>query len=330
MRRETFDVVHTHSSKAGFLGRVAARVVGVPLVVHTPHVFPFQMQVAAPIRFLYLQLERLAARFAHRLICVCPSQRAVAEKVIAPDRIVVIENGISRQTSETGYHPRPNVERGVPAPFLDHPTHPSPSWDTGEDALATLRDTRKHSPALGIPPNHLIAGMIGRFARQKGHAYFIEAARCVAERQPTVHFLFVGDGELRRRIERNIVSAGLRDRFTVMGEHEDVPSLLPAFDLVVLPSLWEGLPYALLEAMAAGKAIVASRVGGMADVIEDGVNGLLVPPGDPSALAGAMLKVLENGELRSNMGERAAETLRHRYGADGMMGRLEQVYEGTL
>jgi glycosyltransferase involved in cell wall biosynthesis len=145
-----------------------------------------------------------------------------------------------------------------------------------------------------------------------------------------VRFILVGDGELKQRMERNIVAAGLQEQFILLGAREDVPDHVPLFDVVVLPSLWEGLPYVLLEAMSAGKPVIASSVAGMADVIKNGDNGLLVPPEDSTALADAMLKLLENGKLRSTMGNRARESLRHRCRLEDMIERLSSVYEGRL
>lgn len=294
MRHTRFDVVHTHSSKAGFLGRLAARLTGVPRIIHTPHTFPFQMKSVRPIRFAYFHLERFAARFTDRIICVCPSQRVIAQQLTNPARVVVIENGIGAPLP-------PNVAE----------------WD-------------RRRLELGIGSECLVAGMVGRFTRQKGHVHFIAAVRQVAARLPDVRFILVGVGELRERMERNIAAADLQERFIFLGAREDAPDLATLFDVVVMPSLWEGLPYALLEAMSAGKPVIASRVAGMADVIENGDNGLLVPPEDSTALAEAMLKLLENGTLRSSMGNRARESLRHRCRLEDMIERLSSVYEGKL
>jgi len=294
MRRGGFDVVHTHSSKAGFLGRLAAKWVGVPCVVHTPHTFPFEMDVSPLARWCYVRLERVAARFTDYMVCVCPSQRTVAESLVGAARVAVIENGIA---------------------FPQYGGH-----------YAARRMQAKAD--LGIDPGNFVVGVVGRFAPQKGHAYFIDAARRVAERLPYVRFLLVGDGELREAIERQIVRAGLKDRFIIVGAREDGTDLLPSLDLVVLPSLWEGMPYALLEALAAGKPVIASCVGGMQDVIQDGVNGVLVPPRDPVALAEAMVKVLENPVLGSKIGDRARETVATRYRIEEMIERLSALYEG--
>lgn len=294
MRRGRYDVVHTHSAKAGFLGRVAARLAGVPRVVHTPHTFPFEMDVGPLVRGLYLGLERWAARLTDVLVCVCPSQRPQAQALVGPARTVVVENG----TAE--------------APVFD---------------AATAERCRS---ALGFDEGARVAGVIGRLTRQKGQLDFVAAARLVAERMPAARFLLVGDGALRGEIERAVAAAGLAARFVITGSLARIEDALAAMDVIVMPSLWEGLPYAMLEAMAAGKAVVATRVGGLPDVIVDGVSGLLVQPRDAPALAAAMLKVLENAEQRSTIGLAAQRTLAGRYRLDDMIERLEAVYEGRL
>jgi glycosyltransferase involved in cell wall biosynthesis len=315
MRRGGFDVVHTHSSKAGFIGRLAARMARVPRIIHTAHTFPFQMDSPPLLRFIYVQLERFAARFTDRLVCVCPSQKPIAETLIDPARVVVIENGIGQPTSSADQYGGHYAARRTP--------------DEGPPVLLPHQARTQQRRELGVKPGNLVVGVIGRFTRQKGHSYFIEAARRVAARQPAARFLLVGDGELRETIERQITAAGLQSRCLLVGAREDVPELLPVFDVVVLPSLWEGLPYVLLEAMAAGKAVVATRVGGMPDVIQEGQSGLLVPPADSAALAAALVKVLENEELRSKMGNSAREVLRHRCHIEEMIGQLTRMYEGT-
>ena len=294
MRRGGFDVVHTHSAKAGFVGRLAGRLAGTPRVIHTPHTFPFEMDVGRLARSYYLRLERMAGRFCDRIVCVCPSQLALARSVADPARAVLIENGIP----------------------------PPPLRDT-EERLQRRRE-------LGIDPDIPVAAVIGRFTLQKGHDVFIEAARRVAGRLPSARFVLVGDGELRTRLENLILAAGMKERFLLAGTREDAGNLLTAFDVVVLPSLWEGLPYTLLEAMAAARGVVATRVGGMPDVIENGVDGLLVPPKDPAALSEAMTTLLDNAKLRSKMGAHARRTVLNRYDIGQMMGRLAALYEGTL
>ena len=173
-----------------------------------------------------------------------------------------------------------------------------------------------------------MVGAVGRLTPQKGPAYFIEAARLVAARVPQVRFIFVGDGPLRAALERQIAAAGLTGRVVLSGARDESADLVGLLDVVVLPSLWEGLPYVLLDALAAGKAVVATRVGGIPDIMVDGVNGLLAPSRDAAALADAVLKLLENAPLRATIGEQARKTAAARPGLGMMVARLSEVYEG--
>ena len=207
---------------------------------------------------------------------------------------------------------------------------PKHEWRVDSIGISKARLHLREGSRMTLTLVRRVAGVIGRFTLQKGQADFVAAARQVAARLPEARFVLVGAGELRPRLERMILAAGLKDRFILIESREEGPDLLPIFDVVALPSLWEGLPYVLLEAMAAGRCVVATHVGGMADVIEDGVDGLLVPPKNPAALAAAVMKLFDNGELRSKMGSHARETVTGRYGLETMIGRLAALYEGAL
>ncbi len=301
MRRGGYDIVHTHSSKAGFLGRLAARLAGIPRVVHTPHVFPFDMDAGRASRACYVRLERLAARWTDCLVCVCPSQRATAEALMDASKVVVVENEI------------------------DGPTQALPA---GDGRLQDLESVWGRRSSAGLPAGALLVGAIGRLAPQKGPAYFVEAARLVAQQLPEVRFVWVGDGPLRPAIESQVAAAGLQERFVLAGARDRAADLLGLMDVVVMPSLWEGLPYALLEAMAAGRAVVATRVGGIPDVVVDSSNGLLVAPRDAPVLAAAVLKVLTAADLRARLEDQARKSLAARPGLAMMVARLSDVYEG--
>ena len=290
------DIVHTHSSKGGFLGRIAARLAGVPVVVHTPHVFAFQMAVGPLRRRLYLALERGAARLADRIICVCPAERAAAilARVAQPAQLVVIENGIAP----------------LPPPIAA--------------ARAQMRSE------LAIRPDELVVGTVGRYTRQKGHADLLAAAPAVLQRHPRTRFVLAGAGELRPAIEAQIARLALGDHVLLVGAQEDAARFYPAFDVTVLPSLWEGLPYSLLEAMAAGAAVVATRVGGIPDVILSGKTGLLVPPLAPEALAQAIAALLADPALRARLGAAARALVPVRYAVDTMVRKTAELYAVRL
>jgi glycosyltransferase involved in cell wall biosynthesis len=176
---------------------------------------------------------------------------------------------------------------------------------------------------FGIPERVPLIGLVGRLHPAKGHADLIAALAQLAAQGIGAHCLLIGSGELRDEIAADVERRGLRDRVTFTGQRSDIPRLLAALDLLAMPSRWEGLPMTLLEAMAMGKAIVATRVGGIPDVIMDGREGLLVPPGDVAALASALRRVITDAPLRRGLGDRARETLLARYD----VGRTARAYE---
>jgi glycosyltransferase involved in cell wall biosynthesis len=169
--------------------------------------------------------------------------------------------------------------------------------------------------------------MAGRFADQKGHGVLLAAARAVLDVLPDARFLLVGDGPLKPGVIALSRRAHLGERVLFMDGLQDLAAFHAACDVIAIPSLWEGLPYTLLEAMRAGKAIVASRVGGRADVVQDGQDGLLVEPGNPQSLARALVRALRDGELRSHLAEAARAKLKTAYRLDRMVAKIGELYE---
>ncbi len=295
LRRGRFDVVHTHSSKAGFLGRLAARLAGVPRVVHTPHTFAFQMEVSPFSMGLYRTLERLAACWTDRLICVCEAEREAARRagLDRAGRCVVIPNGL-----------------------------PASAFEPTPDKGALRR-------RLGLRPEDRVVGMIGRLASQKSPLDLVAAAAFTLKREPDVRFVLVGDGPLMPAVRREIDALGLGDRVFAPGALENGAGLVSAFDVFVLPSRWESLPYSLLEAMAAGVAIVATPVGGVPDVIVHEKTGLLAPAGSPACLALAILELLEDKSKRRTLGAAARGRAEERYRLEPLVDRIERIYAGA-
>ncbi len=292
IRRGGFDVVHTHSSKAGFLGRLAARVAGVKTIIHTPHTFAFEMGIGRVRKALYWGLEWFAACFTKRIICVCQSEADNAVKAgLAPaGKFVVIENGLSEESFS---------------------------------APADQSDARR---VLGLGAEARVVGMVGRFEPQKGHLDLVRAASWVVARCPDVCFVLAGEGSKWPAVRRLIDERGLGPHFRLPGVVDHPRLLYAAFDVVVLPSLWESLPYSLLEAMAAGKAIVATSVGGMPGAVVHGETGWLVPPEKPELLAAALVELLANPEKRQALGAAARARAQHRYRLGDMVAKVEALY----
>lgn len=180
--------------------------------------------------------------------------------------------------------------------------------------------------ALGLPSSAKVVGTVGRLSDEKGHRYFIEAALGVARRDPAVRFLIVGDGPARNALTGRVSAEGYSDRFLFTGVRQDVPLCLAAMDIFVLPSLMEGMPMALLEAMAAGVPVIATAVGAVPAIINDTVNGRLVPPGHTAALEACLTSVLADPAGARRMAENAAATVREHYSSDAMALAYDSLY----
>jgi glycosyltransferase involved in cell wall biosynthesis len=296
MRRGRYDIVHTNSSKAGILGRWAAWLAGTPIIIHTVHGWGHHERQHPIVRRFYILLEQVTQRVTDNLIVVSPrnTEKGLADGIASPPKYVTVRSGIELDRFRQPARPREAVRA-----------------------------------ELGIPLDAPVVGTVTRLSPQKAPLDLVAAASQVAARRPDVHFVVVGDGPLRAEVEAQIAAAGLADRLHLTGLRRDVPDLLHSFDVFVLTSLWEGLPRVLIQAMAAGLAVVATAVDGNAEAVENGVNGLLTPPGDPRALADALLRLLDDPALAARMGaagrERSAE-----FGARKMVDDIAALYEALL
>jgi len=293
-----YDVVHTHSSKAGFVGRLAAVTTGTPFVVHTPHVFPFQMITCPLLTRLYTVLERLAAGWADVIICVSPEEKKAARKLglVDDSKLRLIENGVT-------------------VPPVDADLQP-------EDG-----DLRRQ---LGIPGSASVIGTAGRCTKQKGQEFLIRASALVSKKRDNAVFVIVGDGKSRTSEEALVRRLGLDGKVLFLDPRDALDEFFRAIDIFVMPSLWEGLPYALLEAMGHGLCIVATRVGGMEQAVTDGVSGLLVPPGDAEALSRAIIRLLDRPDARAELGAKARATISQRFLLSDMVSKVEKIYQAAL
>ena len=301
MRRGRYDIVHTHSSKAGILGRIAARLARVPIVVHTLHSLVFHEYQEAWKNRLYIALKRLCAPLTDVLISVNDktTEGALAAGIGRPEQYLTIYSGVELQ------------------PFLDV-----------RDALP-VEDAKRR---LGIPPDAPVVGKVARLFPLKGHEQFFEAAERVARAEPRAFFLLVGNGTLRAELEQRARSLGIAERtiFTGLVPPEQVPACMRAMDVVVHASLREGIARVIPQAGAVGKPVVAFAMDGAPEVIRDGVSGCLVPPRDTAALAERTLALLCDAARRQAMGEAGREFAAAHFRVETMVERIDAVYDRLL
>lgn len=295
MRHGRFDVVHTHSSKAGVIGRFAARLAGIRAVVHTAHGWAFSRDDSPAARVAWIQLERVCAGLCRTIVVVGESDRArgLAHKVGRPSQYQLIRSGIEIEAYR--------------------------------DVAVDRAEARRR---IGIPGDAFVVGSVGRLSRQKSPVDLVAAFARAATRHPAAHLVLVGDGPLRGDVERAVAEAGLGGRVHLLGLRGDVPELLPAFDVFALASRWEGLPRVFPQAMAAGLPIVATRVDGAPDAITPGVNGWLVEVGDVDGLGERLATLARDPAAARAMGE-AGRARVEAFSARRMVEQLQTLYAAT-
>jgi glycosyltransferase involved in cell wall biosynthesis len=298
IRRLRPHIVHTQTSKAGLVGRVAARLAGTPIVIHTAHAFPFHPYLSAPVRWAYVLIERWAAGLTDIIMVDTESVRAdgLRHRVVRdPATLVTVPMGI-------------DLKKFSPSP-------------QGPD---NLRKT------LGFQPRDLVVGTVARLVPDKGIECFLRMAASIRDARPDVRFLIVGDGPLRGEIERMAETLGIRASVVFTGLRTDVPDLMDAMDLFVLPTLREGFGVVFAEAMAMSRAVVGSRIGPVAEVVEDGVTGYLVLPDAPEEFAGRALELLSDEAKRRAFGEAGRRRVEKLFTEERMCETIERHYQRLL
>jgi glycosyltransferase involved in cell wall biosynthesis len=295
LRRERYAIVHTHTSKAGFVGRLAARLAGIPAIIHTVHGFAFHEASPFSVRLLYTALERTASRWCDRIVSVSEFHRlwALELRICDTSKIVAIPNGIAAL-------PKPELAPGV------------------------LRRV------LGIREQEFLILSMSRLARDKGLEHLIDAAAILTRYETCFKVVIAGDGPIRAQLEERVRDLGVADRVVFVGFREDIADLLAASDLIVLPSLREGLSIALLEAMAAGRAIVATSIGSHRELASQAKIAWLVPPSDPNALCASILEAGRNPEQMLRYGTNARALFESHYTEDRMLSSYQQLYSELL
>jgi len=294
IRRERPDLVHLHLLKARFLGGLAAKVARVPVVVETFHGDLFNGYYGNLKTQVILMAERILGHL-------------VMDKVIA----------ISEKVKD-------NIVRFNIAPFRKVEVIPlGLDLQKFADLTAHVGELRKE---LGVTQGCRLVGMIGRMVPIKGCHYFLQAAHEIIKVDPRVRFVLVGDGILRANLEFECQQLGISKAVTFLGWRKDLRRIYADLDVVVLSSLNEGTPLSIIEAMAAGKGVVATDVGGVSDVVTSGETGLLVPPKDSKVLANAVLRLLRDEKLRRSLEERAKASVYPKYDVSRLTQDMENLY----
>lgn len=297
IRRERPHIVHTHTGKAGLLGRIAARLAGVPIVLHTYHGHVLHAYYGPLKSWGMKRMEQALAWLSDRLIAVSDlvKQDLVTYGVASVDKIAVIHLGLDLK------------------PFL-----------------RCQEEQGRFRRELGLEEDVPLIGIVGRIFAIKNHSLFLDAAARIAAREPAPRFVIVGDGPLRPDMERHAGELGIRDRVIFTGWRTDLPAIYADLDLLVISSNNEGTPVSVLESMASGCSVVATRVGGVPDLIEDGETGRLVPAGDAEALASSVLGLLADAGSATRLRDAARAMVTQRFTTERLIADIQDLYESLL
>lgn len=293
IKKENFHIVHTHSSKGRFIGNIAAKLAGVPIIIDHCHNYYFH-NFKGFIRKVFIILEKICSKFSDANIFIEREnmQSALNEKIVKNENIILITPGI-------------DLKR-----------------------FKNVNDSYLLRKKEGFFNDEIIITFIGRLHRLKGPDIFIEAAALINEKFPNLKckFILIGEGPLRDSLVKQIINLKLTNKIKLLGFRSDIIELLNITDLYIFPSRWEGLPIGLLEAMAAEKPIVATNIKGNREVIEHKKTGLLIPPDNPYELANAIIYLIQNKEKALKMAHEAKKTIIEKFSIKRMTGEILKLY----
>ena len=301
MRKGRYQIVHTHTAKAGFLGRLAARIAGVPHVVHTLHGVTFHDHIRPLTRRLYIALEKMAAPFCDVMITVGEDVRRkyLREAIGRSDQYVTIPSGMDTR------------------PFRRALENPG-----------SVREPLRQE--FGFEDHHVVLGMVSRLESRKGYRFLLEAVSRLAPDFPDLRVLVVGEGEERGELERVAANRGLGSRVVFAGFRDDIAETISTFDVAVLTSLWEGLPRVLVQYSLLEKPIVTFEVEGAHEVVEDGVSGYVVESKNVDQLVDRLRRLLGSPDHRSELGRRSRRRVEGLWDVELMVRRIADLYESGI
>ena len=292
IRRRRYAIIHTHNSKAGFIGRIAAKINGVPIIVHTIHGFAFHNFERPFRRKLFIMLERIVASFTNRLFVISMPLRDWGLKmgIGNHEKYVLNYDGIEIESFKKDFN------------------------------------REKIRKELNLRQEDKVVGMVAKLWEGKGHKYLLEAAVTIINKIPNVKFMIVGDGYLRDYLLDYAKRLGISNYVIFTGFRDDIPEITSIFDIACLPSLFEGMGRVLLEAQALGIPVVATSVGGITEVVKDNQTGILVNPADCHALATAIIRLLNDEALARKYQKAAREYIDEKFSARRMVENVDRVY----
>lgn len=299
LRRQRPHIVETHTAKAGFVGRLAARIARVPVVLHLFHGHVFYGYFGRLQTCAYIMIERLMARLSDRIVTISESQQhdvVRTYRIASANKVVVVPLG----------------------------------FDLSALVAAKQSAKARFRSLCGLSADAPLVGFVGRLTSVKNPALFVQAAKRVLGEAPEAQFCVVGDGELRQDVERQVAALGIAERVHFAGWQRDMPAVYAALDVLVLTSLNEGTPVTAIEALAAGVPVVATDVGGVADVVHDKETGLLVPPGNADALVRSISALLLDTGRGLAMAQAGQQDVLARFGRDRLIADMEALYRSLL
>jgi glycosyltransferase involved in cell wall biosynthesis len=294
--KEKPDIIHTHSSKAGILGRVAAKIAFVPRIIHTPHGHVFYGHFGPIASKVFLWIEKLFSRFTDRIVALTDGEKNDYENLsVSPsEKLLKIHSGvdISQYMKSNG----------------------------------NMVEKRR---SLGLDQNSMVVGFVGWLLPIKGPEYLLKSMEYVWQEYPETALVFVGKGDLDLDLRAQAGQVSANGRVKFLGWRDDINEIMPVFDMLVLPSLNEGMGRVLVEAMASGKPIVASNVGGIPDLVRHGETGYLVPPADEKALADNIKKLLADPGNAWEMGQQGKKHCQQ-FSLEAMIEKLDDLYSDLI
>ena len=295
IKKENFTIIHTHSSKAGFLGRIAAMLNKTPIVIHTIHGFAFHDYMNSFKKNIFIYLEKLSAKWTHGLVTVSNlNKKKVVDLGIAPiEKLKNIYSGIDL-------------------------------------TLFINEKNDQFRKELNLDSNHLLLGSVGRLSNQKDPITMIEAFCIVIKRFPNAHLTLVGDGELRDEILIKIDQLQLNGRVHLTGNKNDPWKIYHSLDLFIMSSIYEGLGRSITEALSCGVPVVCTSVEGVPEIVRDNKTGILVPPKDPGALATGIIKSLNDMDNARKMAEEGRKFVNENFDVKKMVDDIDTLYDTLL